>query len=447
MQAQRPDRVFTLMLGGALAGTMLLAGLTAAALRADHPTTVQTLTGNAGGGPGGGGTAATSAQPGSVQHQGGGAGAAPGGAPNQGVSGGVIHLGAVITQSGPGRSITMAHAVVAWEQSVNAAGGINGYKVSVDIRDDQGNPELGASEYRELEESEHVLAFVSECAPLTDEQQVAYINAQHLPVVGECQSSPAAYQSPYLWVAGPTPTGNGDLGAALMEKTQHWPASGAQIALVCLDDPSTTQVCQGAARRYGSGALWHGGPQMEEITDNNYPQLIAEWQSAGISHVHLVLDPGSVQRYLYAAQAAGYTPQTMNNLVIDDGVASQFSNAQGMMIGTPWTPLDRSSPGMQRFETALHTYFPDDRPDLYAQTGWIGCLVLEHALKSLGSSISRQGLINALGSIRGWDTGLGPVENYASGAHAGPLESWLMRLDGAGSSSWRLVTASGQISD
>jgi ABC-type branched-subunit amino acid transport system substrate-binding protein len=242
-------------------------------------------------------------------------------------------------------------------------------------------------------------------------------------------------------VAGPTPYQNGQLGAELMERAKSWPTSGNKIALVCLQDPSTTPVCDGVAHTYPNGALWHGGPQYEQITDNNYSQLIAQWQSDGVGYVHLVLDPGSVQRYLYAAQAAGFNPSTMNNLIVDDGDAGSYSNAEGMMIGTPWIPLDHSTPEMARFAAAMHRYFPDDRVDLYAQTGWISALVLEHALRQMGSTITRQALIDTLNTkFVNWNTQFGPVENYSTSVHDGPFESALMAVQGAGTPNWRLVT-------
>jgi ABC-type branched-subunit amino acid transport system substrate-binding protein len=351
------ERRFTIALAAALTGTLLLSGATAVALRAFGVGTVR-LGHNAIAGT----AASTSTGPGSSGSAG--KGATGGGTSNgshpvvqgaagqlteQGVSGGVIHLGSIVTQTGPGRSIPMAHALVAWEKTINAGGGINGYQVSIDIKDDQGNPDLGASQYRQLNEDEKVFAMVAECAPITDAQEVDYIRQSSLPVVGECQSAPAAYSLPTLWVGGPTPYQNGVLGAELMERVKGWPTSGGKIAVVCLQDPSTTPVCDGVAHAYPGGALWHGGPQFEQITDNNYSQLIAQWQGDGVQYVHLVLDPGSVQRYLYAAQAAGFSPATMNNLIVDDGDAGSYSNAEGMMIGTPWTPLDQSTAEMARF--------------------------------------------------------------------------------------------------
>ena len=98
-------------------------------------------------------------------------------------------------------------------------------------------------------------------------------------------------------------------------------------------------------------------------------------------------------------------------------------------------------PAAYRFTAAMHRYYPDDRVDLYAQTGWISALVLEHALRLMGGNITRQNLIDTLnGKVHGWDTQFGPVENYTAQLHNGPLESALMAVQGAGTAGWRLVT-------
>ncbi|MFN2581634.1 MAG: ABC transporter substrate-binding protein [Candidatus Dormibacteria bacterium] len=450
------DRTFTVLIAGAVAGTGLISGVMVAGMYDPGKPASQHVVAIGNGTSGSGGAQGQQGQNGG----GGGGGGAGKGVPNAAsltrtaCQNNVVHLGSIITQTGPGRSISMAHALVAWEKSVNAAGGVNGCKIDIDggnILDDQGNPDLGASQYRQLWEDQKVFAFVGECAPLTDEQMVSYIQQNNVPVVGECQSASTAYEAPSsgcwcVWVGGPTPTQNGRLGAILMERLQNWPASGGQIALICLDDPTTTQDCNGAAQQYGSDALWNGGAQMEQIYDNNYGQLIAQWQSAGINHVHLVLDPGSLDRFLQAASNAGYAPQMFNNLVIDSGTAGQggYANANGMFIGTPWTPLDQNTAGMQRLNQAMATYFPNDKVDLYAQTAWVSCLIMEHELQQMGKNVTQANLINALNSTRGWDSGLGPVD-FSPPGHTGPFESALMQLQGAGTPGWKLVTVHGAI--
>jgi len=460
------DKIFTLMLVVTILLTLLFAGLVAADLENAHRTTTsllaapnQSLPGSSGvsaGGP----TAAPGAQGSSVTHSsqraGSGGGSNPtvkgsaAAVPNTGVSGGVIRIGDITTQTGPGRSIPMAHAVTAWAKWTNAHGGINGYKISLDLRDDQGNADTGSAYYHDFASGPNaVFAMVGECAPPTDEQMTGFINSNHLIMVGECQAPVDAYSSPYLWLTGPTPFQNGQLGAKLMVALQGWPTTGHRVALACLNDPSTQKVCDGAAAYYGSDALWNSGPQEESIADNNYQSLISQWCSAGVSDVHLVLEPGSTQRYLYAAQNQScngkpWNPPTFENLVIDDGIA-HYANAAGMMIGTPWTPLDQTgTPGMQRLTNTYQTYYPDEKVDLYAQTSWSYCLLFEHAVELMGRNVTKQNLVDTLNAIHNWDTGIGPVVSYSPSQHVGDVENSLMQLKDPGDN-WQLVTLHGPI--
>lgn len=459
------DKLFTVMLAVTLLLTLLFAGLVAADLENAHKTVTTSLAGpgvpvsSGGNTPApGAATAAPGAQGSAVTHSSQAPGAAAAGpgvkgsaaaVPNAGVQGGVIRVGDITTQTGPGRSIPMAHAVTAWARWVNAHGGIAGHTIQLDLRDDQGNADTGAAYYHDFASGPNaVFAMVGECAPPTDEQMTGFINSSHLIMVGECQAPADAYTSPYLWLTGPTPYQNGELGAKLMVALQHWPTSGQRVALVCLNDPSTQKVCDGAAAYYGKDALANGAPQEEAITDNNYQQLITQWCSLGVTDVHLVLEPGSTQRYLYAAQnqrcnGNPWNPPTFQNLVIDDGIA-HYPNAAGMMIGSPWTPLDQNTPGMQRLTTTYQTYYPDEKVDLYAQTSWSYCLLFEHALQLMGANVTKQNLIDTLNAIHNWDTGIGPVVSYSPGQHDGDVENSLMQLKDPGDN-WQLVTLHGPI--
>ena len=455
------ERRFTVMLAVTILLTLLFSGLVVADLTNAHRTVATTLTPVPETGVESGGSTAipgTTAVPGAqgstVTHssaapQAGSSGGATvsgsaKGVPNTGVGGGVIRIGDITTQTGPGRSIPMAHAVVAWSRWVNAHGGINGYRIQLDLRDDQGNADTGAAIYQDYAGGSHsVFAVVGECAPVTDENMTDFINRNHLVMVGMCQAPASATHSPYLWLTGPTPYQNGELGAKLMVALQGWPTSQGRVALACLNDPSTQQVCDGAAAYYGTDALWHGGPQEEAITDNNYQSLIGQWCHDGVQNVHLVLEPGSTQRYLYAAanqscNGRPWSPPTFENLVIDDGIA-HYANAAGMMIGTPWTPLDQDTAGMRRLTSTYQTYYPDEKIDLYAQTSWSYCLLFEHALQLMGSNVTKQNLIDTLNSIQRWDTGIGPVVSYSPSNHVGDVENSLMQLKDPGDN-WHLAT-------
>jgi len=472
------DRLFTLMLAGAVVGTILLASLVAADLSRGHVQGTQVAqiigptTGNEVTGPGGT-TGSLSATPTATPGAQGAAvngptatgpqaprrGTAPkGGSPtiacaNCGVVGSALLIGSIITVTGPGRSIPMADAVASWVQDVNRRGGINGHTIKLDARDDGGNADTGAAEYHDFAEGEKVLAVLSECAPITDEQEIGYVNQQQLLLVGECQSASEAYRcpdrsscpanaSPYIWVTGPTPYENGEIGAKMMVTGQGWKGTVAEL---CLNDPSTLNVCQGAADEYKKLGitLEGGGPHYEDITGNDYAAVIGRYQSEGITQVHLSLEPGNAQRWLNAADAAGYNPKTFMALVIDDSIAAH-ANANGMMIDTPWTPLDQNTAQMSRLRDVMGTYYPDVRVDLYAQTGWANCLLLEQALQLMGPNVSKQNLIDTLNVVQNFPD-LGEVENYSPNNHTGTPEDSLMQLQGAGSDQWHFVTLHGAI--
>ena len=460
------DKLFTLMLMVTALLTLLFAGLVAADLENAHKTVTTELAG-----PGqplaaaqatstpaaGGATAAPGAQGSTVTHSGGAGGgsvggghAGPSGVPNAGVHGGVIRIGDITTQTGPGRSTPMAHSVAAWAKWVDSHGGIDGYTIQLDLRDDAGNPDTGGSYYRDFASGpDAVFAMVGECAPVTDEQETGFIDANHLIMVGECQEPADAFNSPYVWLSGPNPFQNGELGAKLMVALQHWPTGGHRVALVCLNDPSTQKVCDGAAHYYGPDALWNSAPQEEAIYDNNYQSLITQWCAKGVTDVHLVLEPGSTQRYLYAAQNQScngqqWNPPTFENLVIDDGIA-HYTNAAGMMIGTPFTPLDQNTAGMQRLVTTYQTYYPDERVDLYSEVSWSYCMIFEHALQLMGGNVTKQNLIDTLNALHNWDTTIGPVVSYSpTTQHVGDVENALMKLQNPGDN-WQLVTVHGPI--
>jgi ABC-type branched-subunit amino acid transport system substrate-binding protein len=467
------EKLFVVMLAGAVILTVVLSGLIVADLSNAHkPVAAQlgpggtagnvgtdqsaTDQGAAGGGtatPGAGGSAANNAAGGGGAAAGAKGGGAKSGSPTVacttcGIQGHTLLVGSMITLTGPGRSKTMADAVNAWVQSTNRKGGVNGYTIQFDPRDDGGNADTGSSIFRAFAQDEKVFAVLGECAPISDEVNVKYVHDQQLVLVGECQSAPEAYLPPapgvqsqgdFIWVTGPRPDQNGALGAKMMATEEGF--NQGPVAIACLNESSTLPVCNYAVDWYKSHGvqIFGGGPHMEDITGNDYAQLIGQWRSAGIQHIHLVLEPGNSVRFLAQMDnASGYTPQMFQGLVIDDSVAAHPS-AEGMFQGTPWTPLDQNTPVMQRMTSTLQAYYPNDSPDLYAQTGWANCLLFEHALQLMGGSVNKQNLINTLNSISNWDMGMGERENYSPSNHIGAAESSLLQLKGAGTPNWKLV--------
>src|SRR5260370_35201317 len=81
---------------------------------------------------------------------------------------------------------------------INAQGGINGHKLALDVKDDQGNPAVGRPAFEQIVQEDHALALVGECGPVTDATIVNEINQLQVPVVNDCLPSADAYRSPHI---------------------------------------------------------------------------------------------------------------------------------------------------------------------------------------------------------------------------------------------------------
>ena len=110
-----------------------------------------------------------------------------------------ILVGALITQSGPLDASDALRAEQAYVQWINSQGGINGHKLNIDVRDDSGDPARGRPAFEQIVQEDHAFALVGECGPVTDATIVDEINQDQIPVVNDCLTSPAGYQSPYIW--------------------------------------------------------------------------------------------------------------------------------------------------------------------------------------------------------------------------------------------------------
>src|ERR1035438_4510156 len=107
----------------------------------------------------------------------------PSGGAGAATSKGTINVGIICSCTGPlGANYQVGPpAYLAWAKSVNAAGGINGYKVNVISKDDQGNIGVSLAEAKALI-SQNVLAIVDDTND--DTAWASLAQSAQVPVIG-----------------------------------------------------------------------------------------------------------------------------------------------------------------------------------------------------------------------------------------------------------------------
>jgi branched-chain amino acid transport system substrate-binding protein len=350
-----------------------------------------------------------------------------------------ILIGALVTMSGPLDASDAFRAEEAYVQWVNSQGGINGHKLNLDVKDDQGNPAVGRPAFEQIVQEDHAFAIVGECGPVTDATIVDEINNDQIPVVNDCLTSARAYTSPYIWFSVPAPNVWQATSAAYLYKHQ------SQIKIrkpymLCVNSTVTLPYCDGFLHQwtalggttYCNGSSTNCYQQMQIATSRaQYESVATQIRSSGADSIVAELEPTNELAFLQALQDQGMNPQQWAQyapLGMDPATirtVGSFANGIYVSTGDNYYPSE-NTPGIQQLRQVLATYFPDTPADNYALAiGWAPCVIFGEALRRMGSNISRQSLIDTLNNMRGFDTQLTrPLEWTASNHQAPAYTRW-----------------------
>ncbi len=86
--------------------------------------------------------------------------------------------------------LPLALGAQAYFDTVNASGGVNGYKFKYDLVDDQYNPALAESAARQLVLQDHVFAMVDDIGANTQQAIKPFLLANNVPSIGPASSDP-----------------------------------------------------------------------------------------------------------------------------------------------------------------------------------------------------------------------------------------------------------------
>ena len=241
--------------------------------------------------------------------------------------------------------------VKAWEDMVNAGGGINGYPVKVDLEDSQSSPTLALQDAKQLIAQDHVMAIAGSYTN-EDVNVAPYVTKSGVPWIGG-----ASYEPPATSDADWFPTG-ADVGAyewgighaAAKQNEKKWGllyCSGAAICgeLGSIYGPLVKSV-------FGATLAYSG--QFSTTAPSYTSQCIALKQS-GANAVYIV-GPASLIYTNCAQQGVTATEY------LTGGIAPQIiSNpaAAGAIDTVPDVPIvDTTTPGAKVFHAAIEKYAP-----------------------------------------------------------------------------------------
>lgn len=313
----------------------------------------------------------------------------------------------------------------AYMDTVNAAGGINGYKFAFNEQDNAYNPAQAATVARSLVAA-NVFTIVTEGSdPLAATVPVS--NPHQIPVFAEANGEtfdPPA--SPYQYSYGINPSYH-DLAA-----------QGAQFILDSLHETKAATVdLNNAGEDIANGAFTqyftaHGGTvvdsEVTQLTTTDYSPFAAKLKASGAPVVYAFILDSELPGLQKAAAAIGYNPKwvTWFDPYTTGYLQLAGSLANGVYVSYFLTPLnDTSDPQVQAYLTAMQKYEPAEINNQPASQGWTFGAIIADAVRQVtagGKPLTRTAFMAAL-NRDGSAVGLVQSMTYTSDNHVGATEA------------------------
>ena len=343
-----------------------------------------------------------------------------------GVTATEIKLGAWIPLTGPVAiyGVPQRAGSDAYFGMINAAGGINGRKITYLVEDNAYNPQRTVAAARKLISSDNVLAIVSPNGTaqsaaafpyVLEEEKVPFLN----PYAGALEwyypprDNLFGVQIPYEFqanAAGQLAVRDGATKVivvfsalpAFENIAKHTEAgikaaatkAGKTIPVEFMAVKFGTQdfapIAIDIAKRQPSTIVYY-------MVHSEIANLIKEQKKQG-----------------FTAKNYSYGPTAQNSFIDLAGDA-----AEGFTVTSFIVPPDTDSPAVREYRDALAKYAPGEKPDFASLTSFGGTKIVGEAICRVTGPLTRQSLVAAMETIKDFDTGIFPPVTYSPTQHMG----------------------------
>ena len=363
-----------------------------------------------GGGAASGGSTAAAPSAGSAASPVPGAGPAQGnGNTDVGVTANAIKVGHIGIYSGPvgyvGQNLSLAARATL--QSINDAGGINGRKLDVLVRDDGWDGTKGINAARDLVEREKVFAICCTQSVSTTDPLTPYADQMKVPNIGPDGWGQVQYTGQWTYPLGVTSASE----ARVLAKWQAQTQQVRKAAILHLNN-ATGQAFRDAYKE----TLEKMGGKVEVIQPASFDDpgtttLLARARAANVDTIAIYADSGIVARLVREAAGQNYKPPKgfAGSAMYYFNITPELTGpaGEGLISSSHWTPHDQETPGLRRYREVVTKYYPKIDHTAWTVTSFVGANLFGETLKKLGLNVTRQRLKDALDSVTDYDLGLG----------------------------------------
>ena len=337
--------------------------------------------------------------------------ALPASAQPPGVSDKEILIGGSNSFSGPlaftGEQITK-FGVDLYFKVVNDAGGIHGRTIRTIFYDDGYRPQDAVANTKKLVEQDKIFAVIIPQGSPPVMATLAYLEENKVPLLFPYQSSPETRGKRYVFQG----TTVSDRSSKMMIDYLAGQRKLKKFAALYQDDEYGKSFLTAFEKDLGRFGLRLVAAESVKRGVTDVSAQIAKLHAAKPEVTFLVLVPGPGAQALIERRKIGWT----NTLMVSTGpltderyLALAGDAAEGVEGLSLWPdPLLSDLAGVKRYREHMQKYFPKNGPNRYSIAGYFAAMLFTEGAKRAGRNLTRESLIAALESIKGYESGILP---------------------------------------
>ena len=337
--------------------------------------------------------------------------ALPAAAQTPGVSDTEIVIGGSNSFSGPlaftGEQITK-YGVDLYFKVINDAGGIHGRKVRTVYYDDAYRPQDAVANTKKLVEQDHVFAIIIPQGSPPVVATLDYLEENKVPLLFPYQSSPVTRGKRYV-MQGMTLS---DRSSKMMIDYLAGQRKVKKFAALYQDDEYGKSFLTAFEKDLGRYGLKLVAAESVKRGVTDVSAQVAKLQAAKPEVTFLVLVPGPGAQALKERQKIGWTDTIMVStgpLTDERYLALAGDAAEGVEGLSLWPdPVSSDLPGVKLYREHMRRYFPQNEPNRYSIAGYFAAMLFAEGAKRAGRNLTRESLMTALASIKGYESGILP---------------------------------------
>ena len=337
-----------------------------------------------------------------------------------GVTDSEIRIGQFAAQTGPAAELgkRMQLGIQAHFTAVNAAGGINGRKLTLVSRDDGYEPEKAAAAAKALIEEDKVFALIGSVGTPTTLAAVPAINAAGIPLIGPFTGAQALRE--------PFNRNIFHVRASYFDETerivQHLHTLGVKkIAVFYQNDSYGKAGLEGVTRALAKRDLKPVAAVTVERNSVDVAAALAEILKTNPEAVIQISAYKSCAALIKQSRAKSYAGQFFNvSFVGSKALADELGEASSAGVSISQVvpfPYIATSAVVREYQERM-TQAGNKDYDFSSMEGFLAAKVLTEGLRRSGKNLSREGLVIALESLRDYNLG-GFTVNYSAKSHEG----------------------------